>query len=67
MSMKREELIDRIIGIGQTIIDNAEEIAPFPDKTTSITITASIRPMEAPTVEWTVEKIARGKVCVTSD
>ena len=65
--MTREELVDRIIGIGQIIIDNAEEIAPLPDKTTSITITASIRPMEAPKVEWTVEKIARGKVCVTSD
>lgn len=65
--MTREGLVERIIAIGQTIIDNAEEIAPFPEKTTSITITASIRPMEATKVEWTIEKIARGKVCVTSD
>lgn len=42
--MNREEIIDQIKCIGQSIIDDAETLKFEPSKLTGITISAEIRP-----------------------
>lgn len=53
MYNNRGQIVDLITSVGQSIISQANNIAPKEDKWTHIHITADIYPNEAPDISYT--------------